>query len=209
MMRQFTTFTECGDGAVGMPGEECDDGNYNTDDACPDGPAGTCVPAFCGDGYRWTSDGGTEECDAAGESMFCDLNCTNAFCGDGDVNATAGEQCDDANMTPGDGCSPYCLLEEPMTGGGGAGAGEPAGGAEPSGGAGPGPGGAGPGGAGPGPGGAGPGSGGAAGGGADDGGIEEGACNCRLSDPTPPHGALSALALVAAGVARARRRRAR
>jgi spore coat protein A, manganese oxidase len=199
MMRQFTTVTECGDGAVGMPGEECDDGNYNTDDACPDGPSGTCVPAFCGDGYRWTN-GGTEECDAAGETMFCDLNCTNAFCGDNDLNVTAGEQCDDGNMNMGDGCSPYCQLEEPMTGGGGSGAGEPSGGAA-AGGA--------PASGGSVAQGAGPGSGGAAGGAADDGGIEEGACNCRLSDPRPPHGLLSVLALAALGAARSQRRRAR
>ncbi len=33
------------------------------------------------------------------------------FCGDGVVNASAGETCDDGNNVPGDGCSPTCKIE--------------------------------------------------------------------------------------------------
>ena len=32
-------------------------------------------------------------------------------CGDGALDLAAGEQCDDGNTTPGDGCSPTCQLE--------------------------------------------------------------------------------------------------
>ncbi len=47
-------------------------------------------PPRCGDG---TVDVG-EQCDAAGESADCNLDCTLAVCGDGKVNGSAGEQCD-------------------------------------------------------------------------------------------------------------------
>ena len=33
-------------------------------------------------------------------------------CGDGILNAPEGEQCDDGNLDPGDGCGPTCLLDE-------------------------------------------------------------------------------------------------
>ncbi len=33
------------------------------------------------------------------------------LCGDGIVEANCGEECDDSNLTPGDGCSPSCLAE--------------------------------------------------------------------------------------------------
>jgi hypothetical protein len=35
-----------------------------------------------------------EDCDTGGESATCNEDCTTAMCGDGVVNATAGEQCD-------------------------------------------------------------------------------------------------------------------
>jgi cysteine-rich repeat protein len=34
MMRQFETVTSCGDGVLGVPAEECDDGNGVADDGC-------------------------------------------------------------------------------------------------------------------------------------------------------------------------------
>jgi len=57
------------------------------------GPALGCVAVcdpLCGDGIV---DPG-EECDDAGESPACDLDCTLAFCHDATVNASAGELCD-------------------------------------------------------------------------------------------------------------------
>lgn len=53
---------ECGNGVVD-PGEQCDDGNGSNTDACPDGPGGTCQPAFCGDGFVRA---GVETCDVGG-----------------------------------------------------------------------------------------------------------------------------------------------
>jgi spore coat protein A len=72
MMRQFHTVTTCGDGALGMPDEECDD---------------------------------------AGESAECDVDCTMPVCGDGVTNTLAGETCDDGGTVDGDGCSSTCTLE--------------------------------------------------------------------------------------------------
>ena len=61
----------------------------------------------CGDGVLATE----EECDDAGESFTCDVNCTLVSCGDGTLNTLVGEQCDDGNSTSGDGCSNQCLAE--------------------------------------------------------------------------------------------------
>ena len=53
----------CGDGFVNAAYETCDDGNDATNDACPSGPQGPCQVAFCGDGFIWNQDGGTEICE--------------------------------------------------------------------------------------------------------------------------------------------------
>ncbi|MCA9622833.1 MAG: DUF4215 domain-containing protein, partial [Myxococcales bacterium] len=45
-----------------------------------------------------------EACDDGGESATCNSDCTLAACGDGVLNATAGETCDDGNMSNGDSC---------------------------------------------------------------------------------------------------------
>jgi cysteine-rich repeat protein len=56
--------TVCGDGIVaGL--ETCDDGNHSNNDACPDGAAGSCKPASCGDGFVFNTGVGTEQCDDA------------------------------------------------------------------------------------------------------------------------------------------------
>ncbi len=121
MMRQFQTFTTCGDGAMAIGLEGCDDGNYDPTDSCPDGSTGSCQPAFCGDGYIWSTDGGVETCDMGGEAMYCDDDCTVAACGDGNLNETSGEACDDGNGVDGDGCSAFCEIEDPGSGGAGGG----------------------------------------------------------------------------------------
>ena len=59
-------WARCGDGYVFGPDagpEECDDGNENNNDGCPDGPGGTCQNARCGDGHTYNANGGNEECD--------------------------------------------------------------------------------------------------------------------------------------------------
>ncbi|MCK6554690.1 DUF4215 domain-containing protein [Candidatus Binatia bacterium] len=49
-----------------------------------------------------------EVCDDGGESATCDDDCTLAACGDGTVNRTAGEECDDANSDDHDACRNDC-----------------------------------------------------------------------------------------------------
>ena len=84
----------CGNAIVDVAaGEACDDGNLVAGDGC--GP--TCQPdEACGDGVV---DAG-EQCDGAGETATCDLDCTPAVCGDGQVNGHAGEQCDVGIQAP-------------------------------------------------------------------------------------------------------------
>ncbi|NJK31206.1 MAG: DUF4215 domain-containing protein [Deltaproteobacteria bacterium] len=45
---------------------------------------------------------------AAGRSADCDSDCTLAECGDGTINAAAGEDCDDGNQTATDECTNTC-----------------------------------------------------------------------------------------------------
>ncbi|MFH2009316.1 MAG: DUF4215 domain-containing protein [bacterium] len=81
----------CGDGQLDT-GEACDDGNNDTSDACPDGvpvAQGGCQPAYCGDNFLWTTEGGSELCDDGNDNIEdgCpsgpDGNCIPAVCGDG------------------------------------------------------------------------------------------------------------------------------
>src|SRR4029077_20785766 len=78
----------CGNGAL-EPGEDCDDGNFANDDACPV----TCLLATCRNGRL---DGG-EECDDGNliNGDGCDTNCSRTRCGNGVISP--GEQCDDGN----------------------------------------------------------------------------------------------------------------
>lgn len=86
----------CGNG-VTMGEEECDDGNVNSGDGCDE----ECREERCGNRRR---DAG-EECDppAAGA---CTASCNRLSpnCGDGTVQRDEGEQCDDRNDDPDDGC---------------------------------------------------------------------------------------------------------
>ena len=67
--------------------------------------------AICGDGIADTEEPFNEACDDAGDSATCNGNCTTSVCGDGYLNTTAGEQCDDGNTGAGDGCSATCQTE--------------------------------------------------------------------------------------------------
>jgi len=61
----------------------------------------------CGDGVA----SGDEDCDDEGESASCNADCTLAACGDGIINATAGEECDDAaDNGPTRRCSDVCII---------------------------------------------------------------------------------------------------
>ncbi len=70
------------------------------------------TPARCGDGNINVNVGlPDEDCDDSGESGTCNENCTTSVCGDGVLNVTAGEGCDDGNTDAGDGCDASCQIE--------------------------------------------------------------------------------------------------
>jgi cysteine-rich repeat protein len=107
----------CGDYYLNpAAGEECDDGNVMSGDGC----SATCLRERCVDGMQepgcdapLCGDGNLdpdEQCDTGGESPACDSDCTLAECGDGTVNAAAGEECDDDNLNDGDDCLTSCKL---------------------------------------------------------------------------------------------------
>ena len=100
----FCVASTCGD-AMPQAGEQCDDGNGDNTDACPD----TCHDAFCGDGFVYS---GVEDCDdmntVPGDG--CNQACTVEGCGNGIVEPP--EECDLGMMnsdTMPDGCRTSCL----------------------------------------------------------------------------------------------------
>jgi len=110
----------CGDGVVqGGDGEQCDNG-FNLTDYVKHPTATDCAPSCkrprsCGDGVV---DFPFEHCDngpantSNGAYNSCTTECVlGPRCGDGIVQAAAGEQCDDGNRVNGDGCSAACLKE--------------------------------------------------------------------------------------------------
>jgi cysteine-rich repeat protein len=130
----------CGDG-VRESAEICDDGNTEGGDGCAAdcmevewgfncGEPGTrCVicgdgvlrdPEVCDDGNRTSGDGCRFDCAAIEPGWECTVpgvpcadgcqdDCTREYCGNG--WAETGEECDDGNNLPLDGCSPYCQFE--------------------------------------------------------------------------------------------------
>ena len=91
--------SSCGDGVVDE-GEECDDGNSDSTDAC----TAECVPARCGDSIVHA---GVEDCDEDNiiDDDCCSTMCKAPVCGDGVVATGCQEECDD----PADpGCSSEC-----------------------------------------------------------------------------------------------------
>jgi cysteine-rich repeat protein len=103
----------CGDGLIcnevgcttGPTGgnEECDNAGLNSD-VTPDACRTNCASPSCGDGVIDTG----EDCDDSGESATCNADCTTATCGDGIENQTAGEECDDGNVSNNDSCLNSC-----------------------------------------------------------------------------------------------------
>jgi cysteine-rich repeat protein len=94
----------CGDGALDVGAEQCDEGPNNSD-TIADRCRTNCTRPRCGDG---TEDDG-EECDdgnvANGDT--CDSNCTRPRCGNQIVGL--GEECDDGNTFDTDACLPNCI----------------------------------------------------------------------------------------------------
>lgn len=97
----------CGDNVLD-PGEECDDGNTDSTDACV-----ACMDAICGDGEVWENN---EECDDGSDNSdtepdACRTDCVTAYCGDGVLDQ--GEGCDNGEQnadTPGSTCRTDCAL---------------------------------------------------------------------------------------------------
>ncbi len=92
----------CGDGFV-QAGEQCDDGNTSNNDECTN----ACKFNVCGDTHVHD---GVEDCDDGWETVTCNTDCTTAVCGDGKLNPTAGEECDDGNQSNTDQCTNACTL---------------------------------------------------------------------------------------------------
>ena len=86
----------CGDGVV-KDSEACDDGNLTPGDGCDS----RCRRERCGNRRRDVG----EECDPP-DLIKCDIACLRRgpHCGDGVLHPDEGEECDDANIVPGDGC---------------------------------------------------------------------------------------------------------
>ena len=76
----------------------------------------TGPPPVCGNGVVELG----EECDDGGESAVCDDDCTFVGCGDGNLNATAGEACEaDTDCPLGQICAPDCTcVDAPVCGDG-------------------------------------------------------------------------------------------
>ncbi len=172
------TVTACGNG-VETDGEACDDGNQVDGDGCDN----NCTKTECGNGV--VTDG--EACDDGNttDGDDCDSNCTETAGVRRRRRRPHGEECDDGNTDNDDGCDSTCKTEQGGTGGGGAGGGGTGGSSSDAG----------------------------ATSSTSSGGTDEtgpgGGCACTVpasNDGSSPQGA--ALALVALGLAFARRRRA-
>ncbi|MBN2525428.1 MAG: DUF4215 domain-containing protein [Deltaproteobacteria bacterium] len=120
---------QCGNGVLDDTGEQCDDGNTESLDGCSslcqtecgftcDVPGAPCSPA-CDHVLvlSCVSAPAIKKCCELGEFegdelAFCDESTIAAqLCGNGIVEESMGEQCDDGNRTALDGCSGYCREE--------------------------------------------------------------------------------------------------
>jgi hypothetical protein len=100
----------CNDTCSGEVAASCGDDVVTEPEVC-DGASAYCnacqeLLGSCGDGALQVE---LEDCDSAGASETCDGDCSAVICGDGVVNAAAGERCDDGRNdgTPGS-CSTDC-----------------------------------------------------------------------------------------------------
>lgn len=127
----------CGNSRL-EPGEQCDDGNLMSGDGCSAmcawearcGDHRVDTGEVCDDGNNVSGDGCRSDCrsnETCGNSIVdlavgevcdppggaCAMDCRSlTTCGNGMMDA--GEQCDDGNTMPWDGCSRECLVERSM-----------------------------------------------------------------------------------------------
>ena len=98
----------CGDGHVLDGGEQCDDGadNNGPGQACLEG----CILNICGDGDNGPNEGCDDGADGDSDDGCTDL-CQIPVCGDGFIQASLQEQCDDGgpNNGPGQSCNAMCM----------------------------------------------------------------------------------------------------
>ena len=76
----------CPDGGGCIQGSDCTNG------VCI---GGICAQPSCGDGVVNQA---SEMCDTGGDSATCDADCTLVVCGDGYINAAAGEECEQGGV---------------------------------------------------------------------------------------------------------------
>lgn len=104
----------CGNNTIDVSeGEECDDGNHESDDGC----SAACLDEYCGDGItNFDPDSGyMDECDDGEDNSntapnACRQDCSEPYCGDGIEDDEYGEECDDGNGDKYDGCY-QCQIE--------------------------------------------------------------------------------------------------
>jgi cysteine-rich repeat protein len=101
----------CGNGFLD-PGEQCDDGNTVDGDDCR---FPSCKHAVCGDGIENTLGVRFEECDGGTtgtptETVDCNIDCTDSECGDGKVNQTDDEECDNGTTNDSSSCDNDCTI---------------------------------------------------------------------------------------------------
>ncbi len=104
---------DCGDGYV-QGDEECDDGDTDNTDGC----SNDCTLPACGDGILQENEGCEVDSDGVilthggndPAGVTCDTaTCTASTCGtNGEVNTSAGEECDDGDDLDTNGCTTRC-----------------------------------------------------------------------------------------------------
>jgi cysteine-rich repeat protein len=109
----------CGNGTI-EGSEECDDNNLQSGDGCDNNCAFTCTDAAgcddanacngsetCGADHNCVAGTPLNEGDSCGTDLVCvGGNCVAASCGDGQTQT--GEECDDGDVDPANGCNTEC-----------------------------------------------------------------------------------------------------
>lgn len=103
--------SHCAEGGVRIETGVDDNADAVLDTAETDDTVYVCngvTPAVCGNGQVEPG----EQCDnGPTDTTTCDSDCSIPVCGDAQLNVAAGEECEDGNITSGDGCSVICRIE--------------------------------------------------------------------------------------------------